>query len=170
MKKLPVLWYSNRSSWMTSKIFIEWLQDLDSSMKKKKRHILFFLDNASVHSLEVELKNIKRKFFPPNTTSKIQPMDQGIIRAFKAHYRRNLVKYIIANADAATTAEDINITALDAVHWIASAWNTITETTIRNTFKSAGFENPPVNDGSDVQARGKSNTRVLQKNFWSILE
>ncbi|CAF1415749.1 unnamed protein product [Adineta ricciae] len=78
-------------------------------------------------------------------------MDQGIIRAFKAHYRRNLVKYIIARAGVVTTAEDISITALDAVYWIDSAWAAITETTVRNTFKSAGFEKPFAINDIDIQ-------------------
>ncbi|CAF1389307.1 unnamed protein product [Rotaria sordida] len=116
-------------------------------MKKQKRHILLFLDNAPVHPQDVQLENIKLKFFPVNTTARIQPLDQGIIRAFKAYYRRNLVKHIIASGGVAVTADDINITALDAVYWIQNAWDAVTETTIRNTFKSAGFETrPTVND------------------------
>ena len=30
--------------------------------------------------------------------------------------------------------------ALDTVYWIESAWQAVTEATIRNTFRSAGFE------------------------------
>jgi hypothetical protein len=152
MKKLPVYWYSNKSAWMNTKIFIEWIHGLDLSMRKQKRHVLLFLDNAPVHPPDIELENIKLKFFPPNTTAKIQPLDQGIIRAFKAHYRRYLVKHIIASATAAITADDINITALDAVLWIDSAWAAVTEETIRNTFGSAGFERLDVIDGVGVSS------------------
>ncbi|CAF1172021.1 unnamed protein product [Rotaria sordida] len=136
IKKLPVLWCSNRNSWMTCKIFTEWLIDLDSIMRKQKRHILLFLDNAPVHPHDVQLENIKLKFFPANTTAKIQPMDQGVIRAFKAYYRRSLVKHIIASAGVAAKADDINVTALDAVYWIQNTWDAVTETTIRNTLYS----------------------------------
>ncbi|CAF1177590.1 unnamed protein product [Rotaria magnacalcarata] len=85
-----------------------------------------------------------------NATSKIQPMDQGIIRAFKAYYRRHLVKHIIASASTAMTADDVNVTALDAVYWIQSAWETVTDTTIKNTFKAAGFERSTISDGLNV--------------------
>ncbi|CAF2142131.1 unnamed protein product [Rotaria magnacalcarata] len=149
MKKLPVQWFSNRTAWMNSKIFTEWLQDLDVSMRKQRRHVLMFLDNAPVHPQDIQLENIKLKFFPPNTTAVIQPMDQGIIRAFKAHYRRYLVKHTIANATVAMTADDINVTALDAVYWIDAAWSAVTEVSIRNTFRSAGFEKLPIIDGVD---------------------
>ncbi|CAF1288191.1 unnamed protein product [Adineta ricciae] len=72
----------------------KWLEDLDTSMRKQKRHILLFLDNVPVHPQDIQLENIKLKFCPPNSTAKIQPLDQGIIRAFKAYYRRFLVKHI----------------------------------------------------------------------------
>ena len=131
---------------MNSRIFTEWLNDFDLMMKKQKRHILLFLDNAPVHPPDVQLDNIKLKFFPANTTAMIQPLDQGIIRTFKAHYRRDLVKHIIASAGSAMTADDITITALDAVYWIESAWKAVNETTIRNTFRSAGFESSSIVD------------------------
>jgi len=135
---------------MNSKIFTEWLEGLDLFMKKKKRHILLFLDNAPVHPPDVDLQNIKLKFFPANTTALIQPLDQGIIRTFKAYYRRFLVKHVIASSTVAMTADDIKVTALDAVHCIDSAWNAVTETTIRNTFRAAGFEERAVPGESET--------------------
>ena len=119
-------------------------------MRKQKRQILMFLDNAPVHPPDIKLENIKLKFFPANTTSVIQPMDQGIIRIFKAYYRRYLVKHIIANATVALTADDINVTALDAVCWIDSTWSAVTAATIRNTFRSTGFEKLSTTDKVDV--------------------
>lgn len=129
---------------------MEWLNEFDSMMKKERRHILLFLDNAPVHPQDLQLDNIKLKFFPANTTSRIQPLDQGIIRTFKAHYRRYLVKHIIANANRAMTADDIKITALDTVYWVESAWHAVTQVTILNTFRSAGFERSSVFNGVDV--------------------
>ncbi|CAG8780715.1 13424_t:CDS:2, partial [Racocetra fulgida] len=38
------------------------------------------------------LQNIKLEFLPPHTTSVIQPCDAGIIKNFKANYRKLLVK------------------------------------------------------------------------------
>ncbi|CAF2197121.1 unnamed protein product, partial [Rotaria magnacalcarata] len=119
-------------------------------MRKQKRHILLFLDNAPVHHPDVQLENIKLKFFSPNTTAKIQPMDQGVIRALKVYYRRHLVKLIITGAGVAVTADDINITALDVVYWIQGACEAVSATTIRSTFKSAGFEKLSVIDGIDA--------------------
>lgn len=51
------------------------------------------LDNAPGHprTLGVLHENVEVMFLPPNTTSFIQPMDQDIIRIFKAHYIRRVM-------------------------------------------------------------------------------
>ncbi|CAF2983977.1 unnamed protein product [Rotaria sp. Silwood2] len=140
VKKLPVTWFYNRTAWMNSVIFSKWLYGFDIMMQKQNRKILLFLDNAPVHPPDIQLNNITLKFFPANTTAKSQPLDQGSIRAFKAHYRKQLVQHIIANASSAYSVEDIKINALDAIWWIDGAWKSVTEATIQNTFKSAGFK------------------------------
>ena len=50
--------------------------------------ILMVLDNAPAHPqmLQDLHSNIKLVFLPPNTTSLLQPMDQGVIRMFKTHF------------------------------------------------------------------------------------
>ena len=48
-QNLPVNYYSNKSAWMTSEIFIEWLDKLNSKFKSETRKILLYLDNFSGH-------------------------------------------------------------------------------------------------------------------------
>jgi DDE superfamily endonuclease len=116
MRKLPVTWSSNRTAWMNCTLFTNWLNDFDKMIGKQNRKILLFLDNAPVHPPDVTLNNITLKFSPANTTAFIQPMDQGVIRTFKAYYRRQLVQHVITNASTAFTADDVRISALDAVY------------------------------------------------------
>ena len=47
--------------------------------------ILFILDNALSHTEPCEF-NTDVFYLPPNTTSLIQLLDQGVMRTFKAHY------------------------------------------------------------------------------------
>jgi hypothetical protein len=94
---LSVDYYSNANVWMTSVIFNDgWLIKWNLELKRK---IVLFVDNYTTHTNNSLLKNIKVIFLPANTTSLIQPCDQGIIRAFKAHYRRAMRARIIAELD-----------------------------------------------------------------------
>jgi len=77
-ENLPVMYRNNRKAWMTGEIMAQWLRKLDKDMRKQVRKILLFLDNAPSHP-HMELSNVRLCFFPPNTTSVAQPMDQGII-------------------------------------------------------------------------------------------
>ena len=139
INKLPVTWKANRTAWMNTKLFSEWLTDINKIMKKNSRQILLFLDNAPCHPVDVQLSNIKLIFFPPNTTSTVQPLDQGVIKSFKCRYRQMFVKHIIAQCTMANSIDQITVTALDAIRWIDEAWNTVTSNTIRNCFRVAGF-------------------------------
>ncbi|CAF1110764.1 unnamed protein product [Rotaria sordida] len=101
------------------------------------------MDNAPCHPTDIELSHVKLQFFPPNTTSKLQPLDQGIIRTFKTYYRKQVVKYVISRCATAQSPDDIKITPLDAIYSVDASWQAVSELTIRNTFRSASFENEP---------------------------
>lgn len=134
-----MVWRANRTAWMNSTLFADWLREIDSSMRKSSRNILLFLDNAPCHPIDVSLSHVKLVFFPPNTTSVVQPLDQGIIRSFKCFYRQLLVKHIIAQCTTARNCDQISVTALDACRWIDLAWNKVTVTIVSNCFLKAGF-------------------------------
>ncbi|XP_063410388.1 tigger transposable element-derived protein 6-like, partial [Mytilus trossulus] len=150
VNNLPVIWQSSKKAWMTTYIFTEWIQQINKKMKTKKRKILLFLDNATSHSDSVTLSNVTIKFFPPNTTSKLQPLDLGIIRAFKARYRKHMLKHVITKIDNCTdnTSLTKEINVLDAVHWIDKSWSDTKESTIASCFRNAGF--PVVNPDENV--------------------
>ena len=74
---------------MNASLFDEWVADVNKSMIKQKRKILLFIGHAPCHNVDIEYSNICLNFFPPNTTSKLQPLNQGIIKNFKCHYRKH---------------------------------------------------------------------------------
>ena len=95
VKKFSCAYSHQRRAWMTAVRFHEWLADLNSEMKKRKRHILLFVDNCPAHPKNEKFSNVRVEFLPANTTSHLQPLDQGIIRVLKHYYRKKLVlKYI----------------------------------------------------------------------------
>ena len=92
-------------------------------------------DNCSAHKIDDPgLQCIELVFLPPNTTSTIQPLDQGIIKNFKHYYRRRMLQKIVLAIDAYenSTATEVarSISALDAVSFISAAWNDVSADTI----------------------------------------
>lgn len=70
------------------------------------------VDNCPAHPKVAGLKAIRLFFLPPNTTSKTQPMDQGIIRNRKVYYRKQI---ILKQLKAMNRRTDLQITLLDAL-------------------------------------------------------
>ncbi|KAI8516247.1 hypothetical protein Bbelb_048280 [Branchiostoma belcheri] len=68
-------------------------------MGRKGKKICLLLDNCTAHPHDVNLRNIRLIFLPANTTSIIQPLDQGTIRNFKALYRSQLMRHILNDLD-----------------------------------------------------------------------
>ena len=92
---------------MAEVIFREWLIKIDKLFERQKKKILLFLDYFSGHYVNLNLKNVKLAYFPPNCTSKLQPLDQGIIALFKKSYRAGMVRKLIEQIDAEVHYEDI---------------------------------------------------------------
>ncbi|GFW95711.1 tigger transposable element-derived protein 6 [Trichonephila clavipes] len=109
VNSFPTKYCSNKKAWMTTEHFNEWLVSLNSDMKRGKRHILLFLDNCTVHNNAPPLSNVKLQFFPPNSTSKLRPLDQGIKHNFKTFYRREVVKSFLDNLENQQNVTTISI-------------------------------------------------------------
>ena len=88
---------------MTAKLYQEWISDWDRKLRAKGRHILLLQDNFSGHKPPDGLTNICVENFEPNLTAHIQPMDQGIIQCFKAHYRIAFIQRSVDKYDSGTT-------------------------------------------------------------------
>ena len=111
-------------------------------MRLQNRHILLFLDNAPSHPKHIELTNIKLVFFPANTTSHLQPMDQGIIQNLKTQYRKRVLRHTLHVLDTpGATLETVvkEITVLDACYWISSSMKDIASDTVTKCFARCGF-------------------------------
>lgn len=92
-------YYANKKAWMTAVIFSDWLKDFDRERGLQNRKILLLLDNATSHIVPTDesgepFQTSQFTSYPPTTTSHLQPMDAGIIKMFKAHYRRYQIQHM----------------------------------------------------------------------------
>ena len=100
---LPVTYANQSNAWMNAKIFLDWfhhtfvpyIQQKLREMNLEPKAIL--LDNCLAHPDELVSDNgrVIGKFLPPNITSLIQPMDQGVLESIKRHYRRKILEKLL---------------------------------------------------------------------------
>ena len=97
MSTLPVHYYKQANAWMDANVFQSWFHNKFVLYVKKhckdnnvEYKVLLLMDNAPAHPSEEALKSRDGKvvtmFLPPNTTSAIQPMDQGILVGMKKSF------------------------------------------------------------------------------------
>lgn len=122
---------------MTGALFTNILQKMDREMVAKRRKILLFVDNCSAHgkleAMQPLLKAITLVYFPPNTTSHLQPLDQGIINSLKANYRARMLLKVIAGVERDGNVTPPNL--LEAINMISASWHLdVTASTITKCF------------------------------------
>ena len=91
---------------MNSSIFSDWFINIFVPSVKKYLHdknlpvkAILLLDNAPSHPstdvLQSSDKSVTAMYLPANTTSLIQPMDQGVLETIKRHYKRDLLRKLL---------------------------------------------------------------------------
>jgi DDE superfamily endonuclease len=148
-KTPPLMYEANKKAWMTGSLFETYMKKLDRKFSLQGRKVIIFADNCSAHppSLQETLGHIQLEFLPKNTTSVVQPMDQGVIHSLKSKYRVKLLTHIIKEVEGKEkTASDVKIDVLMAMNWVKFAWDSVTKDTIANCFREALF----VKDAADL--------------------
>lgn len=168
---LPVIWKSSRKAWVTMSLFNDWfVNDFCTSVQRYcvqnnlEQKALLLIDNAPSHSKNLSALQtcipVKIMFLPPNTTSIVQPMDQGVIAAFKAYYLRCTFSQLINAVDNQQipikefwkTYDIMNaVTNIDQAwkavsqHCLNAVWKTVWADAVENLEQSQ-LETDPVRD------------------------
>lgn len=91
---LPCMYKANKKAWMTAKFFRKFLTQFDRKMACKNgqfalhRPVLCLPERGSPTSCE-------SGFLPENATSRLQPLDAGIINNVKHHFKVMLVQQLL---------------------------------------------------------------------------
>ena len=143
-----VTYRHNKRGWMTTPIFTEFLNSLNNRMRHQGRKIFMFLDNCSLHP-HLNLSNIKLCFYPKNTTSWLQAMDQGVIANLKKKYNKRMLNVARIKAKTSQWVTDIvkEIKIFDTILHARGAWEAIEPETTAKCFKWSGiqenYDTPP---------------------------
>ena len=152
VKDMAVDWYASKNAWMIGEIHHQIMTKLNNKMRLSNHHILYVCDNASSHQVR-EYSHIKFLMLPPNATSIMQPLDQGIILSAKRTYRKKLAErylsYVENNKDAYSLLKALDI--VQATNMIAASWRETSSTIIQNCFHKAGFKHHAVDPASEIE-------------------
>ena len=105
------------NAWQCSATFNTWLKHFNDrvSVRHHPNSVFLLMDNSSTHNFPPDAqervwaeclrgcvwKKVNIVFLPPNVTSHVQPLDQGIICAYKAAFRKRLVMCVFESIETA---------------------------------------------------------------------
>ena len=160
IENLPMKWRNNKKGWMTAAIMKEYILWFDQQMHG--RNTILLMDNFSAHLSGFELimsdenlvlRNVKVVFLPPNATSVCQPLDQGIIRAWKAHYRSKWLIFVCKEYDNDRDPEK-TMNVLQAIRWGNTSWiDDLTNNTIHNCWVKSRVLGPQYGPMTEEMAK-----------------
>ncbi|KAL6532969.1 hypothetical protein OROMI_027081 [Orobanche minor] len=154
---------ANSNAWMTSLFFVEWLKWFDSRLD---RNVLLLLDNCTAHGKKehlppLHLTNVM--FLPPNSTSKIQPCDAGIIRNFKGYYRQRFNRLLLKRIED-RVLEPSKISLLDGMINAVAAWSIdVKPRMIENCFKQCKIRTVEVDELQVAKEMNEENQKLLKE-------
>ncbi|XP_049645718.1 tigger transposable element-derived protein 2 [Suncus etruscus] len=174
LSSLPVTYFSQKSAWIEHSVFRQWFEkhfvpQVQKHLKSKglTEKAVLLLDFPPEHPGEELLCShdgrIIVKHLPPNVTSLIQPMSQGILTTVKRYYRTGLLqKYMDEGTDPKMFWK--NLTVLDAIYEVARAWNMVKSSTITKAWKKL-FPGNEEKSGMSVDAGA-----ILAANLATVLQ
>ncbi|UYV80404.1 TIGD4 [Cordylochernes scorpioides] len=161
---LPFDYTHQKSAWVDAYSFRFWLTKFQCKMAAENRHVLLTMDNCSAHDTkDLDLPNVRIVYFPANCTSRIQPLDQEIIAAFKCHFKSRLVKNALLGIESEQTTVKWNI--LQAMSAMAASWDSVSSQTIKNCFKKAW----PTVEGKTADSFSLPETMLDEPEEWTKL-
>ena len=93
------------------------------------------INNCLAHPSIDNLASTELIFLSPNTTSKLQLMDRGVIRSLKVHSKTISIKKLIGAIEKKKLLPEFS--RLDATQMLQVGWGKVTTKTVVNCFEKA---------------------------------
>ena len=108
-------------------------------MRRQSRQVCLSIDNFAGHYIDFVPRNVQMEYFDPGLTSFVQPLDAGIIRCFKARYRRAFSMRAI-DLEEAEMDNIYKIDLLEAMIMAKEAWAAVNGSTIAHCWEHTGIQ------------------------------
>nr|XP_031843598.1 jerky protein homolog-like [Nomia melanderi]XP_031843599.1 jerky protein homolog-like [Nomia melanderi] len=144
--QMPVVLKSQRRGWIDQTTFSNWYEnDFKSAVRKYQlengvqEKAVLLLDNCWGHKLLMAEYHYDDQFeivfLPPNTTSLLQPMGQGVIAKIKKLFRHKMLSRIIACGGGLNEFYS-KYTIKDCIQLLDESWTEINSRNIRNSWNN----------------------------------
>lgn len=196
---LPVIYKPSKDVWFTRELFSDWFfQNFVPEVRHFQLDVLrlheedvralLLLDSSPVHpsteSLTSEDGRIKCVFFPPNTSTLIQPMNHGVILSCKRLYRWKQLEeslVIFEESDDEQEKGEKGVSKIkiynvrSAVFNWAKSWDEVKQITIANAWENLLYKKEPeyefqgLEDGDDgeiLEKCGELEATLADERVW----
>jgi hypothetical protein len=120
----------------------------------------------------LELRDMTLVLLPPNVTSIVQPLDQGIIASFKFHYKKKLLQWVLSQYDGVALKDLRKVVPniRQAIMWNYEVWSELDAQIIKNYWRMARILPATWNvDFALVDEREKNRMRVESDEFGALI-
>lgn len=129
-QQLEFRYESNQQACTSEMVFQKWLQHFNMQMRDEGRSVLLLLDTASSHVVTgLTFDHVNIAFLPPHGVDLLQPLNAGIITAFKRRYRRLHLMHTLERYEQGEK-HIYAVDQLQAMTWSKQCWAEISTETI----------------------------------------
>lgn len=143
MESLPVIFRSQKNPWMDQDLFVDWyvnhfkpsVRQFHSEKGISGKTILL-LEYRLGHKMPpnyLENDNFEIMYFPPNTSSILQPMDQGIFEKTQTRFSHRLMQLVLHHQDSFQSFCS-NYSIKECLELLVEAWKAVTCNNIRSAW------------------------------------
>jgi transposase-like protein len=127
-----------QKAWIDEESFSVWIEKIWKPFCESRPQTYLIMDQCKVHmmnSIVGQLQDVgtEVEFILAGYTSKLQVLDVGINKPFKDYLRSAYEDYMVTNTENKAPSRVM------VSQWIETAWNSITDSSIVNTWKGVGY-------------------------------
>ena len=142
-----LLYRSTAKAWMKRGVSFNWLCTFDAYIvQTPDRSAALVIDNACDHGYAESIPILFTTdviFLPPGTTSRLQPLDAGIISFLKQNYRQKQIENAIDLLERGVTVDLCKSDLLNIMKMIYEIWYSMDNRIFQNCWRKIGLAPAP---------------------------